>query len=51
MHGPVLAKNPQFADELIKRTLARSFGENSPPTPLDDFLENQASLIAAKRPR
>jgi len=51
MHGPVLAKNPQLADELIERVLDRTFGETGSLAPLDDYLETQASLAAIKRPR
>lgn len=51
MHGPALAKNPQLADELIKRMLARSLGETAALEPLNDFLEAEASRLAAKRPR
>lgn len=50
MHGPVLAKNPQFADEIIKRTLVRR-GITEQLQPLDDMLEIQAANQAAKRPR
>lgn len=37
MHGPILPKNPQIADFLIKRAI----GENNLP-PLDDSMENTA---------
>jgi CobQ-like glutamine amidotransferase family enzyme len=50
MHGPALAKNPAFADELIRRTLLTK-GVSSELEPLDDFIEHQAAAIAAKRPR
>ncbi len=51
LHGPVLAKNPIFADELIRRALLRKYGLNTELKPLDDFLELQAAAVAAKRPR
>lgn len=50
MHGPALAKNPQLADELIRRALLRK-GHSGDLAPLDDYLEIQAAAIAAKRPR
>lgn len=50
MHGPVLAKNPQFADELIKRALVFS-GQSDELSKLDDELERRAADIASKRPR
>lgn len=50
MHGPVLAKNPQFADELIVRSL-KNKGIDETLIPLDDFIEHQAARLAMKRPR
>ncbi len=50
LHGPMLAKNPQFADELIKRALKLS-GDNTVLEQLDDDFERRAALVAAKRPR
>jgi CobQ-like glutamine amidotransferase family enzyme len=50
MHGPVLAKNPQFADELLTRALAKK-GISESLNPLDDFIEHQAARFAMKRPR
>lgn len=50
MHGPVLAKNPHLADELIKRVFERK-GWSTELTPLDDFIEHQAASVAMKRPR
>lgn len=50
MHGPLLAKNPVFADELIKRAL-QGKGLSSVLASLDDSIEEQAAAIAAKRPR
>ena len=50
MHGPALAKNPAFADEIISRALIQRFGE-ADLEPLDDFLELQAAALAMKRPR
>ncbi len=40
-HGPVLPKNPQFADLLIKSALEKKYGEIE-LMPLDDTFENAA---------
>ena len=50
MHGPALAKNPSFADELIRRALLTK-GYAAELEPLDDFIEHQAAAVAVKRPR
>ena len=50
LHGPVLAKSPRFADELIRRALARR-GHPTELEPLDDSLAEQAAAVAARRPR
>ncbi len=50
LHGPLLAKSPVFADELIRRALARR-GESTELAPLDDSLADRAALVAAGRPR
>ena len=50
LHGPLLAKSPRFADELLRRAFARR-GNDVPLEPLDDTLELQAASAAAKRPR
>lgn len=50
LHGPVLPKNPQFADELILRALERKYGETE-VKPLDDSLELAAHKTASTRPR
>jgi len=56
LHGPILPKNPHFADLLIKLALERKYppsGEASKKSmdlsPLDDFLEWQAHEAIAKR--
>jgi len=49
-HGPLLSKNPQFADELISRALQRKY-QLAELTPLDDNLELQAAAVARQRPR
>lgn len=50
-HGPILPKNPVFADELINRALNRKYGQHTLITPLDDVYELRAAEIAATRPR
>lgn len=50
LHGPVLAKSPQFADELIRRALRRR-GEPDHLDPLDDALALAAAAVAQTRPR
>jgi CobQ-like glutamine amidotransferase family enzyme len=50
LHGPVLAKSPQFADDLVRRALSRR-GLDADLEPLDDSLAEQAARVAAGRPR
>jgi CobQ-like glutamine amidotransferase family enzyme len=50
LHGPVLAKSPRFADELIRRAFERR-GEQVELAPLDDSLAEQAARVAVGRPR
>ncbi|MFN2519394.1 MAG: type 1 glutamine amidotransferase [Jatrophihabitantaceae bacterium] len=50
LHGPVLAKSPRFADELLRRALARR-GSATDLEPLDDALAEQAARVAVGRPR
>jgi CobQ-like glutamine amidotransferase family enzyme len=50
LHGPVLAKSPRFADELLRRAFARR-GEAVELEPLDDSLAEQAADVAVSRPR
>lgn len=50
LHGPVLAKSPAFADELLRRAFLRR-GVTEPLAPLDDALELRAASAAAARPR
>jgi CobQ-like glutamine amidotransferase family enzyme len=50
LHGPVLAKSPQFADELLRRALIRK-GLSGQLDPLDDTLAEQAAAVATGRPR
>lgn len=50
LHGPVLAKSPAFADELLRRAFARR-GSDAALEPLDDSLALAAADVAARRPR
>ncbi len=50
LHGPVLAKSPAFADELLRRALTRRGLENR-LAELDDSLALAAAEVAAGRPR
>ncbi len=50
LHGPVLPKNPHFADHLINRALHRKYGQSTLKQ-LDDELEDRAHATAISRPR
>ena len=50
LHGPVLAKSPAFADELLRRAYARR-GDQVQLVPLDDTLALRAAQVAGSRPR
>ncbi|MDQ1749550.1 MAG: hypothetical protein QOE71_606 [Pseudonocardiales bacterium] len=50
LHGPVLAKSPEFADELLRRALARR-GMSGDLESLDDRLAMAAAAVAVGRPR
>ena len=50
LHGPVLAKSPRFADDLVRRALRRR-GEPAELQPLDDGLPELAARVAVTRPR
>jgi lipid II isoglutaminyl synthase (glutamine-hydrolysing) len=49
-HGPILSKNPHFADELIRRALIRKY-TMAELQPLDDDTELAAAKTARSRPR
>jgi CobQ-like glutamine amidotransferase family enzyme len=52
LHGPLLPRNPWFADWLLAQALAHaSGGEPSDLEPLDDDLELEAHSVAAGRAR
>lgn len=48
IHGPLLPKNPQLADYMIKKALQRK-GLDDTLEPLDDNYENKASSIMIER--
>lgn len=50
LHGPVLAKNPTLADQLLIRAIEQKYGPTT-LEPLDDTIENAAHKYAARRPR
>lgn len=50
LHGPVLAKSPRFADDLLRRAYSRR-GEDVDLEPLDDTLPELAARVAVGRPR
>lgn len=43
LHGPLLPKNPQLADELILRALRKKYGKDVTLAPLDDSQEKAAN--------
>src|SRR3954454_4963158 len=45
MHGPLLPRNPWFADLLLQPALARA-GAETPFEPLDDELEREAHAVS-----
>ncbi|PID30632.1 glutamine amidotransferase [Candidatus Saccharibacteria bacterium] len=49
-HGPVLVKNPAFADELLRLALTHKYGAVN-LSELDNSLEQAAQAVAASRPR
>lgn len=51
LHGPILPKNPEFADELIYRALDRKYGSVEDLEPLDDEIELIAKRVASQRSR
>jgi CobQ-like glutamine amidotransferase family enzyme len=48
LHGPLLPKNPQLCDYILKNALKRK-GDSSALVPLDDSLENKANDYIVKR--
>jgi CobQ-like glutamine amidotransferase family enzyme len=51
LHGPLLPRNPWFADRLLADALAHRTGEEVELEPLADELEAEAHAVAAQRAR
>jgi len=51
LHGPLLPRNPWFADWLLAQALAHRLGEPPELEPLPDELEQRAHALAAARAR
>ena len=53
LHGPLLPRNPWFADWVLAQALAHATGATVPPTlePLTDDLEAEAHAVSAERAR
>jgi lipid II isoglutaminyl synthase (glutamine-hydrolysing) len=50
LHGPLLPRNPWFADWVIRQALAHRLGGEPPQLePLPDELESQAHAVSARR--
>jgi hypothetical protein len=49
LHGPLLPRNPWFADWLLSQALAHGLGEPPELEPLSDELESQAHAVSSRR--
>ena len=49
LHGPILPKNPELADYIIKKALEAKYKEEINLAPLDDSLELKARQFIAKK--
>lgn len=49
LHGPILPKNPKFADLLIKLAIEKKYHSPIELSPLDDSLETKARIVIAKK--
>ena len=49
LHGPLLPRNPWFADWVLSQAVAHRTGEAPPLEPLDDTVEEQAHEVSAAR--
>ncbi len=49
LHGPILPKNPSFADLLIKLALEKKYGSPTSLSPLDDKLELQTRKVILEK--
>ena len=51
LHGPLLPRNPWFADRVLADALAHATGEEHELPPLDDGLEAEAHAVSSQRAR
>jgi len=51
LHGPLLPRNPWFADRVLADALAHATGEEVELAPLEDGLETEAHAVSAQRAR
>jgi CobQ-like glutamine amidotransferase family enzyme len=51
LHGPLLPRNPWFADWLLTQAFARRLGEPPVLEPLADELEHEAHAVSSRRAR
>jgi lipid II isoglutaminyl synthase (glutamine-hydrolysing) len=51
LHGPLLPRNPWFADRVLADALAHATGEEVELAPLPDELEAEAHAVSAERAR
>jgi lipid II isoglutaminyl synthase (glutamine-hydrolysing) len=51
LHGPLLPRNPWFADLLLADALAHATGDQVELAPLDDALEDSAHAVSTQRAR
>lgn len=49
LHGPLLPKNPELCDYIIKKALQRKYGEEISLQELDDSIENAANEYIVNR--
>jgi lipid II isoglutaminyl synthase (glutamine-hydrolysing) len=49
MHGPILPKNPQLADYLLKIALEKKYKETIDLSPIDNFFEDKARKAIATK--
>src|ERR671935_69148 len=49
LHGPLLPRNPWFADWVLAQALAHAMGEAPELAPLPDDLEQEAHAVSARR--
>src|SRR2546421_1179320 len=49
LHGPLLPRNPWFADWLLAQAMAHRLGEPPELEPLEDDLESEAHRVSARR--